>query len=244
MRRLIPSPLLEAYRSRQRRLRQERNSGKSVEEVFTEIYETNAWGGAPGEYCSGSGTTDERVVSPYVSKIFAEASFEKFSGSTFVDIGCGDFRVGRQLLPLCSNYIGVDVVEGLIRRNQVAFGNGQTKFLHLNVIESDPPEGDVCFVRQVFQHLSNAEILACLGRLARYGLVYVTEHYPPDNDDIRPNVDKIHGGDIRLYDNSGVYLTEPPFSVPRSAIQQILEVSADGSAEGGVIRTFRYRPAG
>ena len=38
---------------------------------------------------------------------------------------------------------------------------------------------------------ANQQIAAVLLRLSRYRWVFVTEHYPPDNDAIRPNVDKV-----------------------------------------------------
>ena len=63
-----------------------------------------------------------------------KASSEGFLGPTFVDLGCGDFRVGRQLLPLCSGYIGVDIVKPLICRNQEKYGNATTRFMHLDIV--------------------------------------------------------------------------------------------------------------
>jgi hypothetical protein len=75
--------------------------------------------------------------------------------------------------------------------------------------------------------------------------VLVTEHYPSDNPGIRPNLDKVHGADVRLWGNSGVYLTEPPFSLPADEVTPVLEVPGAGMAPGvdaGVIRTYLYAP--
>ena len=75
--------------------------------------------------------------------------------------------------------------------------------------------------------------------------MFITEHYPTNNDAIRPNLDKVHGSGIRLYDNSGVYLTEPPFELPTQALEQVLEVAgtkSEAAGDPGVIRTFLYRP--
>jgi len=213
-RKLIPNFLLKHY-SRFKRLRKQRqNRNKTVEEVFTEIYEKNEWGGSQGEFCSGSGTVTEHVVSAYISMVSEKASSENFLGLTFVDLGCGDFRIGKQLLPLCSSYSGVDIVKSLVHRNQEIYGNAFTQFMHLDIVEDELPNGDVCFVRQVLQHLSNQQIVAVLQKLKKYKWVFITEHYPADNDAIKPNMDKAHGGDIRVYDNSGVYLTKPPFELP------------------------------
>ena len=179
--------------------------------------------------------------------ISEKASIEGFKGLTFVDLGCGDFRVGKQLLPLCSSYIGVDIVKPLIHRNQEKFGNATTHFMHLEIVEDELPDGDVCFVRQVLQHLSNQQIISVLKKLKKYKWVFITEHYPTDNNAIKPNIGMVHGADVRVYNNSGVYLSEPPIELPKQSLNKILEVPGVGLWKGydqGVIRTFLYKPGG
>jgi SAM-dependent methyltransferase len=244
IRKLIPDLVRDGYRRFIRLREQRKNRTKTIEEVFTDIYRRNIWGGAKGEFRSGSGSTNERVVSSYISLISEKAVSEGFWGLTFVDLGCGDFRVGRRLLPYCSRYIGVDIVEPLIVRNQQEFGGATTHFMHLNVVDDSLPDGEVCFVRQVLQHLSNEQICAVLSKLDRYDWVFITEHYPTDNPAIEPNRDKVHGGDIRLYENSGVYLAQPPFNLPEQRMSMALEISSDGllGEDAGVIRTFLYKP--
>ncbi len=237
--------MLERYWHLKRHREAQQNRNKTIEEVFTEIYKTNKWGGFEGEFCSGLGSTDEQIVSPYVSMVSEKASSEGFLGLTFVDLGCGDFRVGKQLLPLCSSYIGVDLVKPLIYRNQEKYGNESTRFMHLNIVDDTLPEGDVCFVKQVFQHLSNQQITAVLPKLKMYEWVFITEHYPTDNDTITPNQDKVHGCDIRVCYNSGVYFSKPPFELPKQKFTKVLEVpgSVGERSDRGVIRTFLYKPS-
>ena len=245
LRALVPQFLIGRYRQFRRHREQARNRHKNVEQVFTEIYSNNKWGGARGEFSSGAGTTDESTVSPYVAMVSNQAASEGFSGKTFVDLGCGDFRVGKQLLPLCSHYVGVDVVKSLVGQNQAQYGNQTTRFVHLNIVDDPLPDGDVCFLRQVLQHLSNQQIGAILKKLGKYRWVFITEHYPTDNDAVIPNLDKAHGGDVRVYENSGVYLSEPPFALPEYALSEVLGVPGIGMGVGidpGVIRTFLYRP--
>lgn len=237
--------MLELYWRFKRHREAQKNRQRNTEEVFTEIYLTNKWGGSKGEFCSGLGSTDKQIVSPYVSMIAEKASSEGFLGSTFVDLGCGDFRVGKQLLPYCSNYIGVDLVKPLINRNQEKYGNETTRFMNLNIVDDALPEGDVCFIRQVLQHLSNQQIATVLPKLKRYKWVFITEHYPTDNDGITPNKDKVHGCDVRVCYNSGVYFSEPPFELPKDSCSKVLEVpgSVGERSDPGVIRTFLYKPS-
>lgn len=245
LRSLTPKSVLEGYRRFRRYLKEFGNRGKSVEEVFTRIYARNDWGGRPGQFCSGNGSGDERVVSAYVEAITALASREGFAGSAFVDLGCGDFRVGRRLLPLASRYIGIDVVKALVAHNQREFGDEKVRFESLDLVQDPLPPGDVCFIRQVLQHLSNEQVEAILRKVGRYRWVLITEHYPPDGVAIIRNLDKVHGSGIRFYSNSGVYLTDPPISLPAAAVELVLEVvlpKNDDGTEAGVIRTFLYRP--
>ena len=243
----MPAFAVDGYRRLFRWREQRRNRGKAAEQVFTEIYENSKWGGARGEFCSGPGTVDEQVVAAYVAMVFEEALREQFQNLTFVDLGCGDFRVGSQLRPLSSRYIGADIVEPLVRHNQKTYGDTVTEFVHVNIVDDALPDGDVCFVRQVLQHLANSQVASVLEKLKKYRWVFITEHYPTDNSRIRPNLDKVHGGDVRIYKNSGVYLSEPPFSLPSQALRQVLQVPGVGSGERndpGVIRTFLYKPGG
>ncbi len=247
IRTLVPRILLDRYRRFRRSWEERRNLNRSVEEVFTTVYEQNKWGGRKGEFCSGTGSSDERIVTAYISMVFAKATNENFLGLRFVDLGCGDFRVGKQLLPLCSHYRGVDIVKPLIKYNQQKYSNEKTDFEHLDIVQDRLPIGDVCFVRQVLQHLSNRQIATVLQKLRHFRWVFITEHYPTDNDAITPNLDKVHGSGIRIYNNSGVYLTDPPFALPTQALEQVLEVAgtrSEGGGDPGVIRTFLYRPMG
>jgi SAM-dependent methyltransferase len=239
-RRWIPDALLARYRGFKRARDQRRNERQSTEDVFSAIYRKNEWGGEAGALFSGTGS-NEQAASGYVGMVTEKATELGFLGLHFVDLGCGDFRIGLRLLPLCSRYTGVDIVKPVVEFNRAHYGSATTRFEQLNIVEDTLPDGDVCFVRQVFQHLSNKQVAAVLPRLSPYRWVFITEHYPPDNDAIRPNVDKAQGGGIRAYDNSGVYLTEPPFTLPADRVTLVLEVAADGS-EAGVIRTFLYRP--
>jgi SAM-dependent methyltransferase len=245
MHKLTPDFAIDYYRRFNRYREQQKNLRRTTEDVFTEIYQKNKWGGVSGDFYSGTGTTDQQAVAAYTSMVSAQADHENFRGLAFVDLGCGDFRVGKQLLPLCSSYTGIDIVQPLILRNQAEYGNSTTKFLHLDIIQDDLPAGDVCFIRQVLQHLSNQQISTVLQKLKQYNWVFITEHYPTDNDSIQPNIDKVQGCDIRVYYNSGVYLTKPPFQIPSQSLRQVLEVPGSepiSANESGIIRTYLYKP--
>lgn len=220
-----------------------RNKRRSAEQVFSAIYKKNSWGGRRGEFYSGSGSGERQVVDAYVTAVSALATEERLENAVAVDLGCGDFQVGRRLRPVFGSYVGVDVVAPLIERNSSEFGDDRTSFRHLDMTKDELPPGDVCLIRQVLQHLSNEQIGSVLSKLDQYRLVIVTEHQPLDQALTEPNIDKVHGGYIRLNRGSGVYLDRPPFSLPADRLDLLLEVPAPAHAERipSVLRSFVYR---
>jgi hypothetical protein len=238
---LLPPGLVSAYdRYREAKLN-DHNRGLTTEEVFTEIYANNLWGGGAGTFHSGDGSTAENIVSEYITGIRAELGRIGAASMTAIDLGCGDFRIGRQLANACGRYIGVDIVAPLIEHNQATYGNEIVSFLHANMVTDSLPAGDICFVRQVFQHLSNEQISAVLPKLARYRWSFVTEHHPSPARLRKRNLDKPHGSNIRVARGSGVFLESPPFNVPADRYRLLLEVpaiAAPGGRDPGVIRTY------
>jgi SAM-dependent methyltransferase len=115
------------------------------------------WGGIGGnEFFSGQGSLD-KFAAPYVEWLtgfIAECGIK-----TIVDLGCGDFRIGQQICSAISvKYVGVDIVLDLIAFNQSRYGNATVSFKCVDIIEDELPDGDLCLIRQVLQHLSNAQI--------------------------------------------------------------------------------------
>jgi hypothetical protein len=238
---IVPAPLLLAYRQYGAERMNRRFGRMSAREVFTDIYEKNRWGGAPGTYCSGSGSATSAIVNPYVACVRRHLMQLGAHSLRAVDLGCGDFSVGRRLADDCASYIGVDIVESLIAHNEAAFGTDRITFQCLDIIADPLPAADICFLRQVLQHLSNDQIRIILPKLEQYSWVFVTEHQPSPGCLRVPNVDKTHGSDIRIRQSSGVFLEHPPFNLPPEKLRLILEVGAVPSNDGsdpGLIRTF------
>jgi hypothetical protein len=229
------------------RIRRLANRFAAPERVFTAIYRDNVWGGAAGEPCSGGGSTDAAAVEGYLGMFRSEAERLGFATMSVVDLGCGDMRIGERLIPFCGSYTGVDVVEFLVRDHQSRLGSEKIRFLHLDAVADELPAGDVCLVRQVFQHLSNRQVSRILGKLGAYRYIYITEHVPSPGVAKAPNRDKPAGAGIRLSHGSGIELTAPPFGIPLGKVRVVLEVPGNPTGCGGdpgVIRTVLYEPGG
>lgn len=243
---ILPETVLVRVRQMRASARAKRDARRSPEEVFAEIYASNTWGGPRGRIWSGSGSHDPAVVDPYVAAIRARISeLHPSPGATVVDLGCGDFAVGSQLYREGDAFLGCDLVAQVIESNQRAFSHLDVEFQTINIIDDPLPDGDVAFVRQVLQHLSNQQISAVLPKLRRYGTVFITEHYPSREDFTSANLDKAHGGGTRVIQGSGVYLEESPFNLPSDELHLLIEVPAPPLADGqhpGWIRTYEFTP--
>lgn len=242
---LIPKYILLQYWKYKRWLDNKRNATQSTVDIFSEIYQKNKWGGELGSFCSGTGSLVDKITVPYIERITEFLQSYGPKKPTIVDLGCGDFRIGRHFINLCAKYTAVDIVPSLIEKHRASGYGKNVDFLCLDLTDDSFPEGDICFLRQVLQHLSNEQIIKILPKLSKYKMVFITEHYPSNNPNIEPNKDKVCGAGIRLYENSGVYLDKPPFNIQSSALALFLEIPVPETSElgedPGVIRTYTLK---
>ena len=232
---ITPHPFIKLYQKIRMACLRRANRLRTVKAVFTRIYMRNIWGGKPGQYHSGDGSTENHAF------LYANAvrTFIKERRITnVVDLGCGDFVVGGKLQMEKLKYIGVDIVNDLIKRNHEIYGTADIKFQCLDIISDELPNAELCLIRQVFQHLSNSQIISILHKIKKYKYVLITEHYPAPRAHFSPNKDKPHGPDTRIYDNSAVCLDLPPFNMQIS--KMLLEVDSypDLAIQSGKIKTF------
>lgn len=239
LKKIVPEPVLSGYRTYKVSRLRKRNETLSAREVFTGIYENNEWGGRPGEYCSGSGSTEAYSIAyaEIVKRFISENGIRQV-----VDLGCGNFSVGGQLVSSEIGYVGVDIVEGLIARNSLLFAREGVSFECLDIVEDELPDGELCLIRQVLQHCSNDQIRTILGKLSKYRYVLLTEHYPAPEVSVIPNIDKPHGADTRLINHSAVYLDQPPFNLRLSGCLLEVEYREYVVVEGETLRTLLIEP--
>lgn len=178
--------------------------------VFEDTYRNGRWGGDADNPNSGPGSDGpaaERFAG-VVQKLISTNDIR-----SVVDVGCGDFRVGAQLVSDALDYTGVDVVKSLVDRNTRLFGARNVRFVCADAVEDPLPDADLCIVRQVLQHLSNAKIASVLTNLRRYRFIIIAEVQPDPRRLGEANADKPTGPDTRLAFDSGVYLERPPFAL-------------------------------
>ena len=207
--RLVPKPFKNSYRQLRSSIKN-RAFGSTKEQIFDEIYRQQCWGSSPdGKLYSGSGTYDPSV-DQYLQ--YVTGFIEQHGIRSIVEIGCGDFAIGRQYAARVDSYLGIDASSIVVRSNQEQFATDKISFRHADAASTDLAPADLCIIRQVLQHLDNKSIAAILRKVALHKYTLITEHLPSAEFLVSPNMDKRSGPDIRIAFNSGVYLEQPPFN--------------------------------
>lgn len=199
-------------------------------QVFRDVYKRHLWGSdGRSTFFSGIGSRGEcaEVYVRGMAELLECHGRELGRPLTVVDLGCGDFQIGRDLIARVPDltYIGCDIVPELIEHNTRIYGTERVSFRQLDIVTDPLPVGDVCLVRQVLQHLSNAEITRFLQRAA-YKYLYVTEGHPViSTGSINP--DKAVGFDVRFDwragHGRGVELDKAPYCL---ATREVLRAHA------------------
>lgn len=207
-----------------------------TKDAMEQVYEMKLWGDNQTEFYSGAGSHDIKIVKPYIEVV--KAFLNSFKNRlTVCDLGCGDFNVGKELVKHTKKYTALDIVPNLIAYNKEKFKEENLKFHCLDIATDDLPNADCVILRQVLQHLSNAEIQSIVAKLTAFKYIILTEHLPEGN--FESNKDIISGQGIRLKKQSGLKLLEPPFNFKVNEEKQLLSVSLNGNK--GVIVTTLYK---
>jgi SAM-dependent methyltransferase len=230
-----PWPLRRIVRRVKARLEGAGQRSRSSQDVFTQIYREKRWPrvAAPDDH--------ESAVIAYSQCV---SHFIRSQGiRTVVDLGCGNFSAARRIAALPIHYMGVDVVAPLIEANRRRFPADNVLFRCLDIVTDPLPKGELCLLREVFQHLSNAQILAILPKLRQYRWVIVTELQLPDGDRSRANYDKPQGAHTRVLWDSYVDLAAPPFELPHVELMLSLPAARSDDPRPVFSNSFLIRNA-
>lgn len=210
----------------------------STKAAMEQVYAMKLWGDNNSWFYSGDGSHDPEIVDPYIAVL--TSFLTSFEDPLIVcDLGCGDFNVGKQLVKYTEKYVAVDIVSDLIMYNKMNFKAANLEFHCLDIAVDDLPSGDCVLLRQVLQHLTNAEIQKIVRKLTDFNYVILTEHLPIGN--FTPNKEIISGQGIRLKKQSGINLLAPPFNFKVKEEKQVLSVilkDGKGSIVTTIYKTF------
>ena len=106
-----------------------------MEEVFTEIYDKNKWGGG-----SGTGSKMSRNNQKYIDIL--NEILNKYNIKTICDIGCGDWQFSKFIKYNTKdiNYLGIDCVKSVIDNNLKDYKDTNINFEHKTISDKYIPE--------------------------------------------------------------------------------------------------------
>ena len=192
--------LVSLYRSLLKALEARRLRRLSAEEVFTDIFRRNYWGGMTS--ISGTGS-DSYQVGTLIQEL--PSLLRELRITTLLDIPCGDFHWMKEIDWQGIDYIGADIVLELIELNRKSHGGGGRRFVHLDVMRDPLPRADLILCRDCLVHFSFVDASRALRNLCagRSGYLLTTT-FPG-----RARNDDIATGQWRPLN-----LQAPPFSLP------------------------------
>jgi hypothetical protein len=174
----------------------------SLQQIFTRIYDYNAWANADSVSGPGSDLTQTRAVRAGLIELVESLGIE-----TMVDAPCGDYFWMRTTNLNLRRYVGADIVPSMIEDNRKKYGSDNVQFETLDITRDELPRSDLILCRDCLVHLTLKSALGAVRNFKKSGSKYLlTTTYPGL---VKVNKQLIITGNWRPLD-----LTLPPFSFP------------------------------
>jgi hypothetical protein len=113
-----------------------------AEQIFTKIYTTNSWGSK--ETVSGPSSTFAKTA---VLQSEFPSLIKILKIKSILDCGCGDYHWMSQIPLPNIQYLGVDIVEDLITKNQETYTTDIVHFQKMNILVDPPETADLWLAR-------------------------------------------------------------------------------------------------
>lgn len=172
--------------------------------IFSSIYETGEWdqgNDVKGTSGSGSNPRNAKLYLEYLRDFLKSNQIK-----SVVDLGCGDWQLSQLIDWKGINYVGIDVVDSVIKKNTQKFSDKNIVFIKADGIDYPLPKADLLICKDVLQHLPFHDVLSIITQFSKFKYCLIINDVDPQT---LTCVNKdIPRGHYRLLD-----LTQPPFSV-------------------------------
>jgi hypothetical protein len=148
---------------------------------FKKIFKENLFGGGDSVSGPGSDALQTRIIKEEIPNLM-----RKYQISSLIDAPCGDFFWMRDVNLKGMSYIGCDIVQELIDKNNKQFSGSERKFICVNIVNEVLPKSDIILSRDCLVHLSNEQIFKALNNFVKSGSQYLLTTTSPD---LRRNLD-------------------------------------------------------
>lgn len=189
-----------------------------IKRKFTKIYRRNLFGGTKSRSGGGSDLIQTEVIRKEIT-----ALLEKFQLKSLIDAPCGDFFwMENTHLPV-NEYIGIDIVEEIIKHNIIKHAAPGRIFLKKDLTTDFLPQADIILCRDCLVHLSFAHSLKAIKNFKKSGAKYLlttTFTERTGNDDLGKAVWRT------------LNLELPPFNFPKP-LKMINENCTEGNGNYG-----------
>lgn len=162
----------------------------NLNEIFTLFYTNELW--KQNESVSGHGSD---LLATQVLRKELPKLFKRLRIKTLLDAPCGDFWWMKETdLSMLDTYIGADIVQELIAKNNKLYGSNKKRFICLNIVDDTIPYADCILCRDCLVHLTFEQINKALKNFKKSGSKYLLLTTFPHTE---KNKDIVAAGDWR-----------------------------------------------
>jgi len=184
-----------------------RLKAQSHEDLFSDIYKSNKWNGV--ESVSGQGSDlfeTEHLLSMLPSFL------KKYDIQSIIDLPCGDYNWMQHLHYDFDRYVGVDIVQDIIEKNNVQFASDTKSFVKKDCLHDDLGAADMILCRDLLIHFSHEDVVQFFRNLKKSQIKYIlTTHFIDEKN-----------GSIATGQWNPINLCAHPYNFPKP-IESIIE---------------------
>ena len=143
----------------------------NMTDIFTDIYTNSKWGNNNHKKYNGSSGIGSSIEYNVDYVPFLKSFIKKNNYKMIVDIGCGDFVIGHSIYhDLNVIYFGYDVYDAVVKYNSKKYNDLKMYNYNFKLLDcynniKHIQIGDLCIIKDVFEHWSDECIIHFLDNL-------------------------------------------------------------------------------